>query len=277
MPTNDYKAFAIGGGANVITQIVYAAASYISTGRLSGILPSNIYNKIARQSSIAAYLCGQLIVDQVGTDALDDGDVATLLANFKLAVQKTPTAATRTVLTSGTAATYTTPTNARQLRIRMMGASGGGSGVGGSASPGVNGTASLFNAIAAAFGVGGAVNVAGGLQNGGAGGTGGTGSASVRIKGGDGCNGSGLSITGANFNQGGAAGGHGVLGNGGNGANTTTAASNSEGSGGGAGEYVELIINNPAPTYVYTVGIGGAAGTTAKAGDNGIIIVDELY
>lgn len=86
MATNDFKPFATGGLANVITQVVYAAAAYLPIGRGSGILPSNVYNKIARQSSVAAYLLGQLVVDLTGRDALDDGDTATLLANLKLAL-----------------------------------------------------------------------------------------------------------------------------------------------------------------------------------------------
>jgi hypothetical protein len=51
--------------------------------------------------------------------------------------------------------------------------------------------------------------------------------------------------------------------------------------GGAAGAYLEFIINNPAPTYSYTVGLyggGGAGGTSGYAGgdgSNGIIIVEE--
>lgn len=83
---NDFLPFAISGGANVIDQPTYLGSSYLGPGRASGILPSNVYNKIARQSSIAAYLLGQLIVDETGQTALDNGDVATLLANFKTAL-----------------------------------------------------------------------------------------------------------------------------------------------------------------------------------------------
>lgn len=53
-------------------------------------------------------------------------------------------------------------------------------------------------------------------------------------------------------------------------------------SGGGAG-YVEATINNPAATYSYSVGAGGAggnAGTNGGAGEqggSGVIIVEEFY
>ena len=95
---------------------------------------------------------------------------------------------TQQVLTTGTAATYTTPANVRQLKIRMVGGGGGG--------------------------------------------------------------------------------GH------------STGAY--QGSGGGAGEYVELVINSPSATYTYTVGTSGAAAAAGAqfaggAGGTGIIIVDEYY
>ena len=60
-------------------------------------------------------------------------------------------------------------------------------------------------------------------------------------------------------------------------------AAGNSGGGAGAGEYVELIINNPAATYTYTIGAGGTAGTAGSsggagnAGGTGVIIVDEFY
>jgi hypothetical protein len=91
MPQNDFLPFATSGLANVISQAVYATASYLGIGRSSGVLPSNVYNKVSRQGSIAAYLLGQIINDNGGVDALDNGDTATLLANLKLAL-RLPTA-----------------------------------------------------------------------------------------------------------------------------------------------------------------------------------------
>src|SRR5262245_24386126 len=98
--SNDFKAFATAGGANVISQATYAAAGYVSTWRGSGILPSDVYNKICRQGSIGAYLIGQLISDN-SLNALDDGDLATLLARFKTALRLNTPVPTRTILTSG--------------------------------------------------------------------------------------------------------------------------------------------------------------------------------
>ena len=211
---------------------------------------------------------------------------------------------TRQVFLSGTAATYTTPANVRQLVIRIKGGGGGGSGTGtGGASGGAGGT-TIFNSINAN---GGAAGVITGASAGGAGGTGGTGTASVRISGHPG-NGSALQIwTSTNFvtsggNGGGNGGGvttlpgsttAGVAGvaNTGGGGSGATNANNTQvtlsgytfGAGGGEGEYAEIIINSPSATYTYTVGAGGTAGAAGTsgaaggAGGTGIIIVDEYY
>lgn len=199
------------------------------------------------------------------------------------------TLSTRQIFTSGTAATYTTPANCRQIIVRMIG--GGGGGGAATSNAGTAGTATTFNSIAAAGGSGGKPGNDGTeAAFGGAGGTGGAGSASFRLEGSD-----GATISGAA----GGLGGSGVFGGAGRGGHNdsgagTAAKANTGGGGGGAGrgssiggggggsgEYVEIIINSPAATYVYTVGPGGAggsAGTVAgAAGGSGIIIVDEYY
>jgi len=186
---------------------------------------------------------------------------------------------TRQVLTSGTAATYTTPSGCRQLRIRMVGGGGGGYGAG--ASGQTSGGDTSFNSIAAKGGS------ASSGADGGVGGTAGAGSASFRVPGGGG--GAGPS-TGTTI---GGTGGSSAFGGGASGRNNNSglsAAANSGGGGGGgaplggggAGEYVEYIISSPAGTYTYTVGAkgnGGTAGAGFAGGDggSGLIIVDEFY
>jgi len=209
---------------------------------------------------------------------------------------------TRQVFLSGSAATYTTPANVRQIVIRVKGAGGGGGGGGGSgATAGSNGGNSSFNSVVANGGTG-----AGFSSDAypGAGGTGGTGTASFRLAG---CTGGFAALfpwTATNFailgGVGGGGGGgfgkgstNGIAGvansGGGGGGGTTPSASQSTlssynwGHGGGEGEYLELIINSPSATYTYTVASGGAGGTggtggyNGAAGGSGIIIVDEYY
>lgn len=76
MPTNDFLPFATGGGANVVDQPTYSAAPYVATGRGSGILPSPIYNKIARQGNFGAAGLAQFMMQQLAVDILDDGNFA---------------------------------------------------------------------------------------------------------------------------------------------------------------------------------------------------------
>lgn len=87
MPTNDFKPIAQSVGATVDTQATFLArVSVLANGLASGILPSTLINKILRQVSAIGFVISQYIVDLTGQDALDNGDNATLLANFKSAI-----------------------------------------------------------------------------------------------------------------------------------------------------------------------------------------------
>lgn len=189
--------------------------------------------------------------------------------------------------------TYTTPTGAIRLFIRMI--AGGGAG-GLSKDPngvnGGNGGTTSFGSVTAAGGGGGTGNQTGTPKTpgiGGPGGTGGTGTASLRIPGANGSDGfaqfGGVTIAfpgaasyfGANpvssVQTAWAPGSGGPVLSG----NATGAAFQSAGAG-GAGEYVEFSINTPAATYSYVAGAGGsppAGGTTF--GGNGIIIVTAFF
>lgn len=85
--TNDFKAFAGSSGANVLSQADWLALAALTSGFQSGTAQSAACNKAWRQSSIIAAVIGQFIVDLTGQNAIDDGTSATLLANFKSAVQ----------------------------------------------------------------------------------------------------------------------------------------------------------------------------------------------
>ena len=203
---------------------------------------------------------------------------------------------TRTTLTSGSG-TYTPPSGAVQLKVRMVGGGGGGA----AAYPTVasnagNASDTVFNSVHAAGGLGGANENSGNASGGGAGGTGGSGTASFRAPGGPGGagpneNGSDGAQMPSNF------GGSSLLGGGaypngnftGNNALANTGGGGvggtgtlGGGGGGGGGEYVELIINNPTTAgYTYSVSTGAAGGTGTGAsggnGGSGIIIIDEYY
>lgn len=200
---------------------------------------------------------------------------------------------TRQIFTTAAVGTYSTPANCIRIFVRMVGAGGGGGGNGGSLTSAGSGGNSTFNSVVAAGGGGGSAtgNTAGGA--GGAGGNGGSGTASFRSSGQYG--GTGFTVSAAYSPILGFQGGNSLLGYGGT---TSSQAGLGPGGGGcgsqapstlignagggGGGEYVELIINNPAPNYPsITVGAGGIAGTgtggSGGVGHAGAIIIDEYY
>jgi phage-related tail fiber protein len=80
--TNDFKAVATGVGANVITQSAYAAlTSFLANGYSSGVVASDQFNKIIRQSSFIAAAIGQIVAD-AEINAVDDGDVPGFVADL---------------------------------------------------------------------------------------------------------------------------------------------------------------------------------------------------
>lgn len=199
---------------------------------------------------------------------------------------------TRTVITSGTGATYTTPAGATRIDVWMIGGGGGGS-VGGTAfAAGTTGGNTTFGTLTAqgasasatpgntptntATASNGDDNSSGGA----AAGTNGTGANASGTNGASSPRG-GAGAGGANSTG---AGGDAKANTGsGGGGGASSGASGSAAPGGGHGAWLKKLIVSPAATYTYTVGTGGAAtsapanGTASGAGAAGIIIVDEFY
>lgn len=193
---------------------------------------------------------------------------------------------TRTVTLSGSG-TYTTPTGATRLFVRLVGGGGaGGPGGGSGAANGGSGGITSFGTLSATGGA------AGTQSNGGGGGTASNGD--VNIVGGQGqgpFNGSSCGGQGADGPFGGCGGGGpagtgaGIAGatNSGAGGGGGGSSGTGNGGGGGAGSYLEKTFYGPAASYSYAVGAGGAASTAGSnggaggAGGSGIIIVDEFY
>jgi hypothetical protein len=196
---------------------------------------------------------------------------------------------TRQVLTSGTGATYTTPSGAYQLKIRMVG--GGGGGGDAVTNTGSPGGATSFYQVVASSGLGGGhySTDIGGV--GGSAGTNGGVTGVFRVNGYQGLTtaghmsgmgGSSYMGAGASaFATGGNTGGNSAGSNTGGGGGGGCSSSSQCGGGGGGGEYAEFILNGPLSTsYSYTIGAGGNGGGTSPvggAGGSGVIIVDEYY
>lgn len=123
MPTNDFKAFATGNSANVISQADYLALAALVSGFSSGKASSAQVNKALRQATVMANVLAQFIADSAKVDVLDDGNTAAILSNLKnsmpgrlLGVQ---------VVTSS--ALITKSAGAKKWRIRALGAGAGSS------------------------------------------------------------------------------------------------------------------------------------------------------
>lgn len=123
MPTNDFKAFANGNSANVISQADYLALAALVSGFSSGKASSAQVNKALRQATVMANVLAQFIADSANVDVLDDGNTAAILSNLKnsmpgrlLGVQ---------VVTSS--ALITKSAGAKRWRIRALGAGAGSS------------------------------------------------------------------------------------------------------------------------------------------------------
>ena len=102
----DFLPFAVGGGANVLTQAQYVAlTTLLQNGFQSGLAQSVQLNKVWRQSSIMAAILAHFIANETNQNVIDDGTTATILTNLATAVAVC--ARQNPVLTdTGTANTY---------------------------------------------------------------------------------------------------------------------------------------------------------------------------
>ena len=274
-----------------ISGMLYGEGQLISTTAISAAATSGttVYSTTAR-TSVPFRLIGRLNSTQ--TTAGQYGVVPTLTmgGDFSTVIYGEAPRYTVSLLTSGT--TYTTKAGCKRLIVKMVGGGGGGAGVtpAGGYFSGGNGGDTSFNGIVAKGGTGGN----GTTFIGGTGGTGGTGTANLRFSGsagnpgasaGDlpGGNGgaatffSGAGAGGYPASAGGAATSYGA-GGGGAGGSVTSAVQACPG--GGSGEYVEYILDNPGASITYAIGAAGAASSGTRpggAGTQGAIIVEEYY
>lgn len=260
--------------------------------------------KYVNASSLAA-LAGVTTIDTRSGAFTTANGIESTGANVIQLPASRRTLPTTTILNSGTDQVYTTPAGALWLEVRMVGGGGGGGG-GNNTTPGNTGTPTCLalsgsacpsSLLIANGGTGGAYQSAsvGGSSGGGylnmTGASGGVGSP-------PGANYNGIGGTGGSSCLGGSAGGSASAGtggaadansgSGGGGGGATNGSLNGGGGVGGAsGGCVLAILNNPAATYVYTIGTGGAgaagasisssAGGTGGAGAAGRIAIIVHY
>jgi hypothetical protein len=188
--------------------------------------------------------------------------------------------------TSGSG-TYTTPTNALYIKIRMIGGGGGGGGSGTAPGTGTDGTQTTISTLIAGKGTRGGASAVD-ASSGGDINFEGTSSARAQNVGTSGAGAPGVAGVFGGPGRGGTTGGAGGnastnTGSGGGGAGTTVTAN--PGNGGGAGGYVEKIFSGASlfVTAAYTVGSKGTGGTAGGGGfvggdgADGIIVIEEFY
>ncbi|EKS1205374.1 hypothetical protein QA436_002627, partial [Escherichia coli] len=83
MAKNDFKPFATGSGANVMSQTDWEALPALLAGFQSGKASSAQMNKAFRQSSFIAAALAQFIADTNGTDVLDNGNFSDIVLKLK--------------------------------------------------------------------------------------------------------------------------------------------------------------------------------------------------
>mgnify|MGYP005981407799 CR=1 FL=1 len=86
MATNEFKAFATAGGANVLSQEEYLALAALSTGFQSGIAKSAEINKALRQATTGVAALAQFISEATDSDINDNGDVSALVDKLAAAL-----------------------------------------------------------------------------------------------------------------------------------------------------------------------------------------------
>lgn len=95
--TNQYLAFAYGGGANVEAPAAYAADGRRANGNVNGVADAALCNTAWRQASVATAALAQFAVDASGLNANDDGSVA----NFETLLQSGFTSYIKNTLATG--------------------------------------------------------------------------------------------------------------------------------------------------------------------------------
>ncbi len=281
-------------GTNTITASALTIAAALQTGQVFSFVPANTntgattlnVNSIAAKNIYAgnSALVGGELKSGKPVVVMYDGTQFQIIGG----TYKQPT---RTVLTSGTAATYTTPTGATRINVLCKGgggsgnsggagsANGGGGGGGGGGEGGTAVKLIVGPSTTYTYTVGGAgTNSTFGSLTGNLGQGGSVGSTTPRA----GIGGSGGAASGGDYNIQGAPGQSGDNGGGGNNVNIGGLGGSGGGQGGGIGGSAG---NYGAAAGQYGGGGGGggggdgAAGSAGNggAGSAGVIIVDEYY
>lgn len=287
---NNFKPFAVGGNANVTSQTDWEQLPALSTGFQSGKASSAQVNKALRQGTTMAAVLAQFIADTTGSDVLDNGALANLVAQFKSALGTATAGKLINVQTFTSSGTYTPSSGTKSVIVEAVGGGGAGGGApatnASTVSVGGGGTAGTYGMSRYTSGFSGVVITVGSGGVPVSGGTGGNGGASsfgslLSCPGGSGGgyqgpsssgfgplgSASGSNATGANISSApGSPGGYSFT------VSTAVVAGLGGSSRFGGGGTLNTVNGNGATGIGYGAGGGGAANSnsqTAKLGGNG--------
>jgi len=88
MAKNEFKPFAIGEYANVLSQEAYEALPAVGAGYTTGVAKSEQLNKTWRQAAVMSAVLGNFIAEQSGDDVLDDGNLTKLKSSLEKAIHQ---------------------------------------------------------------------------------------------------------------------------------------------------------------------------------------------
>lgn len=128
MAKNDFKPFATGSGANVMSQTDWEALPALLAGFQSGKASSAQMNKAFRQSSFIAAALAQFIADTNGTDVLDNGNFSDIVLKLKSAISTASTGRLLNVRTFTSSGTYTPTAGTKFVVVEAIGGGGAGGG-----------------------------------------------------------------------------------------------------------------------------------------------------
>lgn len=84
--TNDFLTFAVDPSANVESQSDYAADAQRTLGFQAGVAPSDVFNKVWRQSAFMAAVIAAFIQNNANVNVNDDGNLSACLTNYQAAL-----------------------------------------------------------------------------------------------------------------------------------------------------------------------------------------------
>ncbi|MFV7518493.1 glycine-rich domain-containing protein [Enterobacter kobei] len=125
MATNNFKAFATGAGANVMTQADWEALPALLSGFSSGKAASAQVNKALRQASFIAAAVAQYVSTTGNVDVLDDGNLSGFITKFGNAVSGR-LINIRVLTSSGS---YTPTAGTKKIKVTAIGGGGGSGGL----------------------------------------------------------------------------------------------------------------------------------------------------